>query len=92
MMRITLAATPRRSLVVAAKAVMVSAVTFAAGTIAVLGSLLAGRLIMPGNGFTVANGYTPLSLTDGPTLRAAVGSVLIARLTKKFAKNENQHG
>jgi ABC-2 type transport system permease protein len=76
MMSITLAATPRRSVVVAAKAVMVSAVTFAAGTIAVLGSLLAGRLIMPGNGFTVANGYTPLSLADGPTLRAAVGSAL----------------
>jgi ABC-2 type transport system permease protein len=76
MMSITLAATPRRSVVVAAKAVMVSAVTFAAGTVAVLGSLLAGRLIMPSNGFTVANGYMPLSLANGPTLRAAVGSVL----------------
>lgn len=76
MMRITLAATPRRSRVVAAKAVMVSAVTLAAGTVAVLGSLLAGRLILPGNGFTVANGYMPLSLADAPTLRAAVGSVL----------------
>jgi ABC-2 type transport system permease protein len=76
MMRITLTATPRRSVVVAAKAVIVGAVTCAAGTIAVLGSLLAGRLILPGNGFTVANGYSPLSLTDGPTLRAAVGSVV----------------
>jgi ABC-2 type transport system permease protein len=76
MIRITLAATPRRSVVVAAKAVMVGAVTLVAGIIAVLGSLLAGRLIMPGNGFTVANGYVPLSLADGPTLRAAVGSVL----------------
>jgi ABC-2 type transport system permease protein len=76
MIRITLAATPRRSVVVAAKAMMVSAVTVAAGTIAVLGSLLAGRLIMSGNGFTVANGYMPLSLADGPTVRAAVGSVL----------------
>lgn len=76
MIRITLAATPQRSIVVAAKAVILGALTLAAGTISVLGSLLAGRLIMPGNGFSVANGYSPLSLTDGPTLRAAAGSVL----------------
>ena len=76
MIRITLAAMPQRPVVVAAKAVIVGALTLAAGTIAVLGSLLAGRLILPGNGFTVANGYSPLSLTDGPTFRAAIGSVL----------------
>ena len=41
-----------------------------------LGSLLAGQLILSGHGFTPAHGYPPLSLGDGLVLRAAVGSVL----------------
>lgn len=76
MIRITLAAVPRRSVMLAAKAAAAAVVTAAAGIIAVLGSLLAGRIFLPGNGFTVAHGLVPLSLTHGPTLRAAVGSVL----------------
>jgi ABC-2 type transport system permease protein len=54
----------------------VTATVLAAGTLGVLGSLAAGRAILPGNGFTAANGYPPLSLADGPTLRAAAGTVL----------------
>jgi len=46
----------------------------------VLGALLAGRLILPGHGFTAAHGYALLSLARGPTLRAAVGSVLYLAL------------
>ena len=80
MIRITLAAMPRRPVVLAAKAAILTGLVVAAGTIAVLGSLLAGRLILPGNGFTVAHGYPPLSLADGPTLRAAAGSVLYLAL------------
>jgi len=38
--------------------------------------VLAGRLILPGHGFSPARGFPPLSLADGPTLRAAAGSVL----------------
>ena len=72
----TLAATPSRHLVLLAKAVAVSAVALVAGVLGVLGSLAAGRAILPGNGFTSANGYEPLSLADGPTLRAAAGTVL----------------
>jgi ABC-2 type transport system permease protein len=72
----TLAAVPRRATVLAAKATVLVPVVSAAGTVAVLGSVLAGRLLMPGNGFTPANGHALLSLGDGPTLRAAVGSVL----------------
>ncbi|WP_405796710.1 ABC transporter permease [Streptomyces sp. NBC_01506] len=68
----TLAAVPGRARVLAAKAVVVLAAALAAGTLAVLGSLLAGRFILPGNGFSAA----PLSLTEGPTLRAAVGTVV----------------
>jgi ABC-2 type transport system permease protein len=42
--------------------------------------VLAGRYILPGNGFTGAHGSLPLSLGDGPTLRAAAGSVLYLAL------------
>ncbi len=80
MIGVTLAAMPRRPAVLAAKAAILSGVTLAAGTIAVLGCLLAGRRILPGNGFTPAHGYQPLSLGDGPVLRAAAGSVLYLAL------------
>jgi ABC-2 type transport system permease protein len=80
MIRVTLSATPRRSAVLAAKAVVLTAAVLSAGTIAVAGSVLAGRLILPGHGFTIGRGYPPLSLTDGPLLRAAAGSVLYLAL------------
>jgi ABC-2 type transport system permease protein len=66
--------------VLAAKSAVLSGVVLVAGVVAVLGSLLAGRLILPGNGFTAAHGYRVLSLADGPTLRAATGSVLYLTL------------
>jgi ABC-2 type transport system permease protein len=80
MIRTTLAAMPRRTTVLAAKAALVTGLTLAAGTLAILGSLLAGRLILPGHGFTAAHGFAPLSLADGPVLRAAAGSVLYLAL------------
>ena len=80
MIRTTLAAMPRRTTVLAAKAAILTGLVLAAGTIAVLGSLLAGRLLLPGNGFTAAHGFAPLSLGDGPVLRAAAGSVLYLAL------------
>jgi ABC-2 type transport system permease protein len=76
MIQTTLAARPRRETVLLTKAAVVTATVLAAGTLSVLGSLAAGRAILPGNGFTAANGYPPLSLADGPTLRAAAGTVL----------------
>lgn len=76
MVRVTLAAIPRRGTVLAAKAVVVCGPVLVAATVAVLGSLLIGRLLLPGKGFTAAHGYGALSLTDGPILRAAAGSVL----------------
>jgi ABC-2 type transport system permease protein len=51
----------------------------------VLGSVLAGRFILPGNGFTRAHGFLALSLGDGPTLRAAAGSVLYLALIGLFS-------
>ncbi len=80
MIRVTLTAMPRRSAVLAAKAVLVAGLVLAAGTVAVGGSVLAGRVILPGHGFTAARGFPLESLADGPTLRAAAGSVLYLAL------------
>lgn len=52
----------------------------ATGAVAVLVSLLAGRLILPGHGIDSAHGNPALSLGDEPVLRAAVGSVLYLSL------------
>jgi ABC-2 type transport system permease protein len=70
MIRVTLTAMPRRCSVLGAKAALVGGLVLVTGALAVLSSVLAGRLILPGHGFP------PLSLGDGPDLRAAVGSVL----------------
>jgi ABC-2 type transport system permease protein len=85
MIRVTLAAMPRRSAVLAAKGVLVGVLVLVAGAVAVAGSLLAGRLMLPGNGFTPANGFAALSLAHGPTLRAACGSVLYLALIALFS-------
>ncbi len=80
MIRVTFTAMPRRTMVLAAKGAVLSGLVLVAGAVAVLGSVLAGRLILPGHGFTAAHGYPPLSLGDGPVLRAAAGSVLYLAL------------
>ncbi len=80
MIATTLTAMPRRATMLTAKATVLTAAALAAGAAAVLGSVLAGRLLLPGNGFTPTHGYTLLSLSDGPTLRAAAGSVLYLAL------------
>ena len=76
MIRVTLAATPRRLTVLAAKTVVVTGWALAAGLASVAGSLLAGRLILPGHGLSAANGYVVPSLANGTDLRAFGGSVL----------------
>ncbi|MFD3522631.1 ABC transporter permease [Streptomyces sp. NPDC058653] len=77
----TLTAVPGRVRVLTAKAVVVTGGALAAGIVAVLGSLFVGRLILPGNGFSAA----PLSLAEGPALRAAVGTVLYLGLIALLA-------
>jgi ABC-2 type transport system permease protein len=76
----TLAAVPRRTTVLAAKAAVLTGAVLVAGSVAALASILAGRFILPGRGFTTAHGYPPLSLADGPTLRATAGTVLYLAL------------
>ncbi|WP_151478326.1 ABC transporter permease [Streptomyces albicerus] len=80
MIRTTLTAMPHRATAFAAKAITLTGVVAVAGTTAVLGSLLAGRLILHRHGFTAAPGHPALSLSDGPTLRATAGSILYLTL------------
>jgi ABC-2 type transport system permease protein len=72
MIRTSLTAVPRRMTVLAAKAATLTAAVVVTATVAVAGSLLAARLTLPAT-------VTP-SLTAGPTVRAAFGSVLYLAL------------
>jgi ABC-2 type transport system permease protein len=74
MIRVTLTATPRRWMVLAAKAAVLTGLVLAAAVVAVVGSLAAGRLLLAGNGVAVAHAIT------GPVIRAAAGSVLYLAL------------
>jgi ABC-type transport system involved in multi-copper enzyme maturation permease subunit len=65
--RITLAASPRRGRVLAAKAVVIGAVTSAAGLVAGFASILLAGPLLP----------TTPSLLDGPVLRATVGTAAL---------------
>jgi len=69
MVRVSLAAVPRRGTLLAAKALVLTAVVTVASAPAVAGSLLAGRAIL----------HT-LSFDDGGVRRAAAGSVLYLEL------------
>jgi ABC-2 type transport system permease protein len=80
MIRTTFTAMPRRWIVLAAKAAVLTGLVLAAAVVAVAGSLAAGRLILTGNGITAAHGFAVVSLAHGPTVRAAAGSVLYLAL------------
>jgi ABC-2 type transport system permease protein len=80
MIKTTLTAMPRRFTVLAAKAAVLAGLVLPAAVIGVAGSLLAGREILPGRGFTAAHGFALVSLANGSTVRAAVGSVLYLAL------------
>jgi ABC-2 type transport system permease protein len=74
--RTTLLTVPRRLIVFAAKAVILSTIGLVAGIGAVGGSVLVARGILRGHGFTPADGYQLITLGDATTLRAAGGTVL----------------
>ena len=77
---LTVAASPRRHLILLAKALIVAVLSLAAGAFAVLGSLLIGGYVLTGNGLTVAHGYEITSLANATNLRAAGGTVLYLAL------------
>ena len=76
MIRVSLAAVPRRSVLLAAKAINVTGLTLIAAAVAVAGCLVIGRLLLPGAGLDRAHGYALVSIAHGPAVRAALGSVL----------------
>jgi ABC-type transport system involved in multi-copper enzyme maturation permease subunit len=80
MIRVSFLANPRRRTVLAAKATVVGASVFFAGLLGCAVSFVAGQAILAGNGFTAANGYPPVSLADGPALRAVAGSAVFLAL------------
>lgn len=75
-MHVTLAAIPQRTTVLMAKSTVVAALALAAGIATVAGSLLVTRAIPTAD---------RLTLTDGPTLRAAFSSVLYLALVGLLA-------
>jgi ABC-2 type transport system permease protein len=84
MIRLTLAAVPRRLTVLLTKTVLVAGCALVTAAAAVLGSVLAGRLILPGRGLSAANGYSLVTL-GGADLRAAAGTALYLTLVALLA-------
>lgn len=74
MMRTTLAAVPHRITMLASKATVLTGVVLVTGAVTMLAMFGIGRAVMP-------DSYQPLSLADGPTLRAFGGTVLYLGLT-----------
>jgi ABC-2 type transport system permease protein len=81
----SLAAVPRRVVLLAAKAVNATGLALSAGLLAVAGCLLAGRLMLPAAGLNPAHGYALVSISHAATLRAAAGSVLYLALIALFS-------
>jgi ABC-2 type transport system permease protein len=78
MIKLSLTAMPRRLTWLFAKAAVLTAPVLATSALAVAGAALAGRLILPGHGFTPAHGYA--SLTSATDFRAAASAVLYLTL------------
>jgi len=78
MIKLSLTAMPRRLTWLFAKAAVLTAPVLVTSALAVAGAALAGRLIIPGHGFTPAHGYA--SLTSATDFRAAAGAVLYLTL------------
>jgi ABC-2 type transport system permease protein len=76
MIRVSLSAMPRRLELVVAKAANVAGLGLVTGLLAVAGCLVVGRLMLPADGLDPAHGYAFVSIMQGATRRAAVGSVL----------------
>ncbi len=85
MIRLTLAAVPRRGLLLAAKSAVVAGVVAIVAALGSVVSVLLARGVLQEHGFTAAHGYAALSLTDAATLRATVGSALYLTLIALLA-------
>jgi ABC-type transport system involved in multi-copper enzyme maturation permease subunit len=82
LIRITLAATPRRGQVLAAKAIIIGAASFAAGLAGSAAAVLLGERMLRGSGFYVfpVGGLTQLRVIAGTAALLAVAAVLALAL------------
>lgn len=79
MLRTTFAASPRRGRVLAAKAVVLGAATFAAGLVASFGAvLLTGPMVRSGS-------QNMMPLSEGPVLRAVLGTAALLGVIAVFS-------
>lgn len=83
MIRTTFAVNPRRGRVLAAKATVLGATTFAAGLVAALVAFVTTQPILRDRGFAPPT-FATVSLTDWPVLRAVVGSAAFLALIALF--------
>ena len=77
MIGVSLTAIPRRGRLLAAKAVVLAGPVLAASALAAGGSMLTGWLVLPGHGFTAADGF---DLASRAMWRAAGGAALYLML------------
>jgi ABC-type transport system involved in multi-copper enzyme maturation permease subunit len=84
MIRTTFAASPRRGRVLAAKAIVIGAVTFLVGMVASLTSFVLVQPVLRANGFGPPAYPTP-SLAEWPVLRAVVGAAVVLALVAVFS-------
>jgi hypothetical protein len=84
MLRTTFTASPRRGRVLAAKSVVIGAVSFVIGLVASVAVLLIDRPIMRDNGFRPPV-YPDWSLTDPAVLRAIVGTAAVLATIAVFS-------
>jgi regulation of enolase protein 1 (concanavalin A-like superfamily) len=82
--RTTFAASPRRGQMLAAKAVVLGVTVFVVGLIASLAAFLFALPVARDNGYAPP-AYPRPSLTDGPVLRAVVGTALFLALIGLFS-------
>jgi ABC-2 type transport system permease protein len=83
--RVTLTAVPNRVTVFVSKLAVTAVLALLSGAVGVVGAIAAARGILPGNGFTEANGYPPLSWSAGSTVRAAGGTALYLALIAVYS-------
>ena len=79
LIRTTYTATPPRGLVLSAKAVVVGVVAFVTGVAAAVPAFLVAQPLLRENGFAPP-AYPVVSLSDGPVIRAVLGSGLALAL------------
>jgi hypothetical protein len=79
MIRVTLAASPRRGRVLAAKAIVLAAVTFAAGLIGAAGAVWVGDRLLAGHGFAFDPATVPTEI------RVIAGTAALVAVAAVFA-------